>query len=148
MSALDSCMYCGEAATLFDHAIPRLYCGRTASRTTHAGNEPGLKVPCCNECNVILGSRIFKNLVERKRFVHHRLLVRLQKYSNHVEWDTEEMGVLGKNLHHTVDAFMAKQIIARDRITYSAGPPEPIFLKIEEKWRQQHGDTDDCNVIE
>ena len=131
---MHSCIYCGEAAQCFDHVIPRSYLS-VAKRT---GKEPGFKVPSCIQCNSILGARIFRNLVERKEFVHKRLFVKLKRYVSHEKWEDHELKGLGRNLRSTVEIGEAKADIAEDRLEYSAGPPEARWLDVEDKWRALH----------
>jgi len=131
---MDSCIYCGEASHCFDHVIPRAYLS-PAKRT---GTEPGFKVPSCNQCNSILGDRIFGSLVERKQFAHERLKVKLAKWNQSVLWDEEELSSVGHNLRSTIEISQAKTRIARDRIKYSAAPPDIRWLEMEERWRQSH----------
>lgn len=137
---MNSCAYCGEASCCFDHVIPRQYLSPNKKRT---GKEVGFKVPSCSQCNSILGDRIFKNLVERKEFVHKRLRVKLRKHSARVMWDEEEMAEMGPVLRSTIEIAQAKTDIARDRIAYSGAPPEAKWLKAEELWRESYGDRAD-----
>ena len=133
---LNSCIYCGEASYCFDHVIPRSYLS-VAKRT---GTEPGFKVPTCTQCNSILGARIFKNIVERKDFVHQRLMVKLYKYATFIPWGEEELNEMGRNMRSSIEVAMAKRTIARDRLRYAAGPPEARWTEMEERWRDLYKD--------
>ena len=133
---MNSCTYCGETAVSLDHVIPRSFLS-SRKRSSSPSREPGFKVPSCTQCNSILGSRIFDNLVERKAYVHERLKVKLRKHSATVAWDDEDMEELGPALRDKIEIAMAKRTIARDRVTYSAGPPEARWLAMEERWRER-----------
>ena len=134
---MNSCTYCGESAVALDHVIPRMFISGLSKRTGDPGGEPGFTVPSCTQCNSILGSRIFNNLVERKEFVHKRLLVKLRKHNATVGWSNDEIEELGPALRGCIEVGMAKREIARDRIRYSAGPPEARWLAMEERWRDK-----------
>lgn len=134
---MESCAYCGEMATCLDHVIPRAFQGRPLKRSKTSGHEPGLRVPTCTQCNGILGSRIFNNLVERKAFVHNRLSVKLRKYNASIGWGEDEIESLGRCIQSSIEIAMAKRSIARDRLIYSAGPPESHWIRLEEKWRDK-----------
>ena len=134
---MDSCIYCGEAAVCLDHVIPYSYTSAISSKYRNGGSDPGFRVPACTQCNVILGDRIFDNIVARKEYVHQCLQVKLSKYSATVAWDEEDMAPLGRNLRSKIEIGMAKRSIARDRLTYSAGPPEARWTEMEERWRER-----------
>lgn len=130
---MNSCAYCGERAVCLDHVIPRAFLS-PAKRT---GKEPGFRVPSCKQCNSILGDRIFKNLVERKAFIHDRLEVKLEKWAYCEEWTEKEMKKLGPGLRSKIDVAMARRRIALDRISYSSTPPDLRWLEMEERWRSK-----------
>ena len=137
---MHSCVYCGEASSCLDHVIPYSYTSALSSGRRSGSADPGFRVPSCAQCNSILGDRIFANLVERKEYVNRRLKVRLERYSATVAWDESEMGGLGPNLRHSVEVMQAKRTIARDRLRYSAAPPDARWLEMEDRWRKKMGD--------
>lgn len=57
----DPCHYCGQRANTFDHVPPLRY--------ADLSKDPFLKVPCCSQCNMILGDSLTLDLEERKSYV-------------------------------------------------------------------------------
>ena len=59
---LGRCYYCGDGAGGVDHAIPRVVLVRTregdAAERGEASGIRRLTVPCCRQCNAILGLKI------------------------------------------------------------------------------------------
>ena len=135
--SLDECAYCGEFATGLDHVIPRSYISPVAAkkRSNKCGGEPGFKVPSCTQCNSILGDRIFKNLVDRKKYVHKRLMVKLHDDACAMYWSEDERRPLGGIMKRVIDKSMAKREIASRRLKYSGCPPDARWLRMEERWR-------------
>ena len=137
---LNSCIYCGEASQCLDHVIPYSYTSAISYKYRNGGSDPGFRVPACTQCNCILGDRIFRNLVERKEYIHKRLFVRLRKYVSCEKWEDHEIEGLGRNLRSTIEIGEAKADIAEDRLNYSAGPPEARWTEMEERWRELYKD--------
>ncbi|HDZ27031.1 hypothetical protein LCGC14_1009460 [marine sediment metagenome] len=54
------CYYCGEKAVLLDHFIPWCYC--------ESDDESNL-VPCCVDCNLTAGRKMFDTLELKKQYI-------------------------------------------------------------------------------
>jgi hypothetical protein len=134
---MEICIYCGEKSQALDHVIPRFYVSGSWRRSRTAGGEPGFKVPACNQCNSILGDKIFKNLVERKEYIFKRLQVKLKKDFSTAYLTKAELAKYGRNLRSMLEIAEARAQIAEDRLNYAAGPPESRWLDMELRWRQK-----------
>jgi len=135
---LDSeiCAYCGEDAECLDHVIPYSYTSAVSSKKRKGGSDVGFKIPACSQCNSILSDKIFRNIVERKEYVHKRLRKILHRYNAVVQWDESEMAEMGWALRQAVEAQQARCVIARDRLRYASAPPDAKWIRMEIKWRE------------
>ena len=91
----DVCTYCGDHATCLDHTIPYSYFRNTGGHYRRS-EAIGFLTPACDECNTILGDRIFTTFQERFKFVHDRLVKKYKKKLG-IIWDKEDLkGVSGR----------------------------------------------------
>ena len=65
------CFYCGQTASCYDHVTPFCVVGHLTDT-----------VPCCSECNSLLGSKIFINRWYKKQYIHQTLKKRYRKTLN------------------------------------------------------------------
>ena len=73
---LTPCYYCGLPATSKDHAVPRALLRALADdpdALRHIMWNRRETVPCCRECNCLLGASVQNTLEERKAFLKERL---------------------------------------------------------------------------
>jgi len=125
-----TCYYCGIFASGIDHVIPRAILrsfGISYSRGCAGDYDPEtlrtivgertLTVPCCRECNTLLGSSFQKTLGERKAYLKMRLKRRYKKLIKMPNWKEEEILELGPTLRQNVRASLEakKLILARIR---------------------------------
>lgn len=117
----ETCFYCGERATGYDHVVP--YC--------IAGQNTDL-VPCCVECNCLLGSSVYADVWEKKSYIAHKLPVRYRKELK-VKASLHGLeGMLRKELER---AITWKEIIL-DRIEFAQNNPidKPDSFDGETAW--------------
>jgi len=116
----EPCYYCGAAANGQDHVIPKIILKSFQNDLTAIKAAPEiirgriLTVPCCGQCNSILGAKYFKTLAERKAFLKVRLKQKNKKLLSMPDWTEEELSELGDRLREAVEAGIdAKNYILR-----------------------------------
>lgn len=128
------CTYCGDSATSVDHVVPLTYASPTGNRK---GVNPDIRkkaVPCCCECNSLLGSKSYFTISERAEFLSQRLAVRHRKLLALPIWSDEEIDLLRGNLRQNVKANQKKRLVVIERIRHClfvAGLPD---LSIDQVW--------------
>ncbi len=139
------CFYCGEPASTLDHQPPKSRVSDYESlRLRH---ETYVKVPCCEECNALLGAALTVDLIEREMLAKSRLDERYGRLVEIREWTDREIrdkGFVG-GLRATVKSFKAKQEWVRRRLDYAGGinawidrlsglsfEPEQMLSKLDE----------------
>jgi len=99
----ETCAYCGEAATGYDHFIP--YC--------LAGENTPL-YPACIECNSIAGSRVFDSLSAKRSYIHARLRKRYKAAIRSADWTQDELSQLEPKLKSIViEKLRLREVIIR-----------------------------------
>lgn len=115
------CIYCGEVATCRDHFPP---ISRVDDyRSIGLVHEVFIKVPSCDECNLMLGDSLQDTFVERIEYIKNLLA---KKYSTHIgsvlsEWDDEEISELGPRLGSKIRSIQNRRKYVTDRINYYDG---------------------------
>lgn len=84
-----TCTYCGYTSNGFDHIIPYKYIGRLSHRARRGGSDSGDKVPCCRECNIILGDRLVVTVVDRAAYLLRQKKVQKRYSIERLEFLTE-----------------------------------------------------------
>lgn len=111
------CTYCGEHADCYDHTIPIAY-----RHNTRSNNENRTyAVPCCTECNTVLGSAPFFTIRERADYILKKYLKRHKKIINHVEWCDEELEEMSSEFKRTIKATMKMKEVIKSRIMWLKG---------------------------
>lgn len=117
---LDNCMpcyYCGVPADTVDHVPPRSVRVRLAElnlQNRYAHHE----VPCCFECNSLLGARAPFGLTDRKRYLKTRLSRRYAKLLRIPKWDDAELAEVGHSLQSYVLHGVIASELARARLAW------------------------------
>ncbi len=97
------CYYCGMPADTIDHAVPQ-----SILRMIDRIADPDiyrrmilrrrLTVPCCNECNSVIGPKYQKSLEERKKFLKSKLKRRYKKLLAMPDWTEREISEMGDHM--------------------------------------------------
>lgn len=111
------CTYCGMPADTVDHLTPVSY-----SRPRRPGYTPsscGPTVPCCRECNTLLGAVALFTVAERAAELSDRLESRYRKVLGAPVWNEEELVALGPSLEASIRAkqFLRLELLERLRNT-------------------------------
>lgn len=114
---MPSCNYCGEPADTRDHIIPVSY-QTNARPTKSARHNPryGETVPCCRDCNVMLGTKLFPSMEDRCHYVAGALRRRYSKLINAPAWTADELAELGPGLRASILADASRRNVVRRRI--------------------------------
>ena len=102
----------------FDHVVP----SSVLQMYSDIGVKPDprriLLVPCCRECNSILGATVQETLHERKQYLKDRLKQKHKKLLESPDWAEDELSSLGPTLRGAVERFAAEKLILRQRIAW------------------------------
>jgi hypothetical protein len=87
----DPCSYCGVESSGWDHVPPL----REIDGMRDAGVDFFIydlrKIPCCRECNAMLGDTHLHNIRDRRRYILKRLMKRYAKFLRIPHWDESEL---------------------------------------------------------
>lgn len=101
---MPECTYCGSPfGDQRDHVIPSSY--QTVKRTFTVGET----VPCCKECNVLLGDKMFITIPERAAYLYGKYQIRYRKQINDrimSEFELEEYGPNLKRYFKSLNLFV------------------------------------------
>jgi hypothetical protein len=114
---LGDCTYCGMPADTVDHLIP--ICYSRPRRPSHAAGNCGPTVPCCRECNMLLGTVPLFTVAERASELSDRLENRYRKILGAPVWTEEDLVALGPSLEASIRAkqFLRLELLERLRNT-------------------------------
>ena len=122
LSAVDGrCSYCGQPSDTIDHVFPRSVLRNLD--TTNAKLMKGLrdiliKVPCCQECNMLAGYEVFSSFLSKRSYVRARLRKRYKKVLKTPEWDEEELKDLSVHLRSHIEGVLKTRIELLQRLSY------------------------------
>lgn len=118
------CYYCGEPAGSVDHVVPQSMLemlrimGDDAVSAILARHGRRMTVPCCMECNSVLGNKYFDTLEKRKNYLKRRMRQRYKKILRTPDWSDRELSQLGDRLQeYVITAIVRRDIILR-RLRY------------------------------
>jgi hypothetical protein len=118
------CYYCGEPAGSVDHVVPQSMLemlrimGDDAVSSVLARHGRRMTVPCCMECNSVLGNKYFDTLEKRKAHLKQRMRQRYKKILRMPDWSDRELGQLGGRLQEHVISALVKRDIILQRLRY------------------------------
>jgi hypothetical protein len=105
---LDRCYYCGDYLSengVGDH-VPPISWAFALGYSYMVENEsaPFLIVPCCKDCNVILGNKKYFTLRQRKSYIAEYLRSKYRSIRAIKEWEDEEIDELGDGLRNFISS--------------------------------------------
>jgi hypothetical protein len=102
--SLDDCWYCNDVRQELDHCPPLKHVdGLNIDKFVKGGGKLCL-IPCCRECNSILGDKPLFNPEERLAYLYDKYLGKVDKFFS--DWSEDEIEELGPTLKRSV---LAKQ---------------------------------------
>jgi len=124
------CFYCGANAATEDHQPPL---SRVDDFVSLYGDSSHLfkLVPCCTECNALLGANLHRDLEERHNWLKMRLRKKYKRQLAAGDWGVSEMKELGRNLRSDVKSAMVTKRRVLRRLAYTAGLDLFVLYKAE-----------------
>lgn len=95
------CIYCNSPAETLDHSPPLSWIEPFGVSAFRKASIPLVTVPCCKECNNLLGDRKLLTVEERLEYLekkYHSLFDKL------VRWSEEEINEMGASFQKTLRA--------------------------------------------
>jgi hypothetical protein len=105
------CVYCGLTATGRDHLLPRAWSGDRARLFVAT-------VPCCPECNGLLGAKCGPNVTERREFVHEALSRKHASTLRTPDYTLEQINEFEGGMRIFVRAAIARKRDLRERLDW------------------------------
>ena len=129
------CTYCGEPSDTMDHVVPVSV--NDVSREKAKWSRKHV-VPCCRECNSLLGSLYLLTVWERAGYIETKLESRYKKILNTPEWDPEDLSELGYKLRKDIQEKLEAKRVTLCRVqhaewVYTSG------IGIEDVWESIDG---------
>lgn len=124
------CTYCGEDATGVDHLTPRSFASAAGNQGQADRSIGGPRVPCCRDCNLMLGSKLNFNVGDRRTHVYMKLHERFGHVLQLADWTEEELSELGPAIKSTISAAEALREKTLRRIAYAGRPYYAKKLRI------------------
>ena len=105
---LERCYYCGdylENNGIGDHVPPISWAFALGySYMVEVESAPFIIVPCCKNCNSILGSKKYFTLRERKSYIASWLRTKYRDLRAAKEWEDDEIEGLGDGLRNFINS--------------------------------------------
>lgn len=115
-----SCFYCGSRNEItMDHQPPisRVY----DYEALRLRESDFVKVPCCRECNSLLGNELTETLFERKSLLDKKLAAKYRRALKTPYWSGDEVGQLGRFLRDIVESASDRAEWVLSRMEYTTG---------------------------
>lgn len=87
-----------------------------ASTTAYRHNKKyGDTVPCCKECNSVLGNKLFETVQGRAKYIATSLKTRYKKVLSAPVWTADEMAEIGPDLRSSImfSAVLRREVHSR-----------------------------------
>jgi len=108
------CFYCGDVMNCIDHSPPLKAFDTYNSSYFNENEIPLTKVPCCNRCNMKLGSKMLLTIEERLDFLEISYESELNRLKG--LWSDDEIEQMGRGLKDYIVARKAHQRLIIDKI--------------------------------
>src|SRR5690554_2344513 len=93
------CTYCKDTGDTLDHVVPVSF--NATSRKKVKFNKADV-VPCCGDCNNLLGNVFLHTVGSRAGFLAEKYKKRFKKLLKSPDWSEEELLELGESLSKTL----------------------------------------------
>lgn len=142
LGSWEHCLYCGQLPNCQDHVIP-FSSYSLKKRKTKAGNAVGVKVKACMECNTLLASKYFDNIVDRIEDVQFSIYRRNKKVLKMKPWDDSQIKELKHTLKSKVLAVETKRRDAQQRLDWISSKDginylDKVKCQIKDMFHSEH----------
>jgi hypothetical protein len=94
------CVYCGVRATTVDHFVPLSVVASIYGAVDVITGR--VLIPSCGDCNSRAGSRMFRTIAAKRRYIQDRLKVKHKRLLASKPWTKDELDKLGYSLRTSV----------------------------------------------
>lgn len=127
----DPCTYCGMDASGWDHIPPLHFISRIDVKDI---KHKLRKVPCCKECNCIIGGILLFTIQERRSYVKRHLKIKYRSILKIPKWNNCELSELGYSLYTSALGGSNKSDSIRYRLSWDGSKcqieEQEIFAKV------------------
>lgn len=106
--------------------VPQSYSNNTSYERKYV-------VPCCHECNTVLGNKLYHTVSSRAAYIHGKLQERYKKVLRTPDWEEEELEELSQDMRKSIEAGLAIRDKTRARISF-AKMVKGMDVSIEQVW--------------
>lgn len=108
------CSYCGEYADSWDHVVPVSYRAENRSLIKKRDNA----VPCCRECNTLLGNCFNHSVSTRAEYLIKKLKKKYKSIIRMPKWGEDELEDISGDFSRQIRASMDMKSILCDRFNH------------------------------
>jgi hypothetical protein len=127
------CTYCGDIADTLDHVIPHSYTRKSAKEKRKYAREHC--VPCCRECNSLLGNKLFCTVWARAEYLKKKYEKRYKKILSLPDWQVEDMDDMGHNMRQIIESSQRDKVDTLRRVQNCANRAS-LFQDILDIWEE------------
>lgn len=103
---MPNCTYCGAwDGDQLDHVVPVSYNHNISRKSTNKVSYRNT-VPCCRECNSLLGARLYFTIPSRAAYLLGTYERRYKKLLSQPDWSDEEIEELGPSMRTSITQSM------------------------------------------
>jgi hypothetical protein len=95
------CIYCLSPADTLDHVPPLAWIETFGTEALRKSKIPLATVPCCRECNSLLGDRKLLTVMDRLEYLEKRYNKLFDKL---VRWSDDELEEMGQSFQQSIRA--------------------------------------------
>ena len=110
------CTYCGEPSDTSDHVVPVSVAEVSRDRAKWTRKHV---VPCCRECNNLLGNVYLLTVWQRAGYLVEKLETRYKKILKTAEWDPEDLEELSYKLRKDIQTQLEAKKVTLCRIQHA-----------------------------
>jgi hypothetical protein len=96
-----TCIYCACPAETLDHVPPLSWVETFGLEALRRSQIPLSTVPCCSECNRLLGARKLITVMDRLEFLEEKYHSLFEKL---VRWSDDELSEMGESFQKSIRA--------------------------------------------
>ena len=122
------CVYCRDISDSRDHVIPRSASDQLGQDFSHH-----LVVPCCRNCNSVLGNRGGSEIRDRAWFLLRRLQEKHARLLLVPDWTKEALSEMGGKLRRKISADLRKRDRLKSRLDWLAVTSK-LDLTVNDAW--------------